>query len=273
MHLNSNKGFSLVQVMIAAGLMGMLSLFMLKMQENQRMSQNKIEMDGEIRSFMNKLNGFFQRADYCEKNIVGKNVQDGVGDPVKIEKFIAPNGRVLFEKGGLYGNKSFELESIAKDSFFYDTDDRSSGNLTLMVKLKKHKKSFGAKIIAKKIDLMVYLNHHGKIISCNSNSFGGGAARIGITTEDISNVVTGKTVTPTPTQAVNQPSTTATPKNITVPPSSTTQQKMITAQEKMQQKTELIKKTIQNSPTLQELQKTIKAMQESNKAMEKLLNE
>lgn len=271
MNLNQDKGFSLVQVMIAAGLMSMLSLFMLKMQENQRMSQNKIEMDGEISSFMNKLNGFFHRGDYCEKNIVGKNVQDGVGEPIELEKFIAPNGKVIFEKGGLYGNRTFELASITKDNFFYDSEDRHSGNLTLMVKLKKHKKSFGAKIIAKKIDLMVYLNDNGKITACNSNSFTGGTPSMGITTEDIHKVVTGTPAVPSTnsqTKQASQPAKTTVPAITTVPA-----QKSASATQTAQQKAEIIQKTIDNNPALQELQKSIKAMQESNKAMQKMLEE
>ncbi len=235
MSYKNEEGFSLVQVVIAAGLMGVLSLFMLKMQENQRMNQNKIAMDGEISTFMNKLNGFLQRSDYCEKNLVGKSITSA--EPFEIEKFVAPNGKVIFEKGALYGNRFFELESIRDSDFFYDSDDKKTGNLTLQVTLKKHKKSFGADLIAKKIDLMVYLNDEGTITACNSNSFAGGTPSMDIKTEDIKKVVTG--------------TASATDKE----------------DEKTAQKHEMIRDTIESNPALLELQKSIKNLQKSNESL------
>ncbi|MBC98309.1 MAG: hypothetical protein CME63_11200 [Halobacteriovoraceae bacterium] len=232
------EGFSLVQVVIAAGLMGVLSLFMLKMQENQQMNQNKISMDGEINTFMQKLNGFLSRADYCEKNLVGKSVVSE--EPFEIDQFLAPNGRVLFEKGELYGNRFFSLESIKDSEFFYDSEDKKTGNLTLMVTLKKNKKSFGADLIKKKIDLMVYLDDAGKISACNSNSFAGGTPSHNIKTEDVHQVVTGSV-------------------------SNTDEM-----DEKTKQKHEVIRKTIESNPALLELQKSIKNLQKSNEAMKNL---
>ncbi len=235
MTIKNEDGFSLVQVVIAAGLMGVLSLFMLKMQENQRMNQNKIAMDGEITTFMTKLNGFLQRSDYCEKNLVGKSITSE--EPFEIEKFVAPNGKVIFEKGQLYGNRFFELESIRDSDFFYDSDDKKTGNLTLLVTLKKHKKSFGAEHIAKKLDLMVYLDDQGTITACNSNSFAGGTPSMNIKTEDIKKVVTD-----TASTADKADKATA-------------------------QKHEMIKDTIESNPALLELQKSIKNLQKSNEAM------
>lgn len=238
MAIKNEEGFSLVQVVIAAGLMGVLSLFMLKMQENQRMNQNKIAMDGEISTFMNKLNGFLQRSDYCEKNLVGKSISSK--EPFEIEKFIAPNGKVIFETGQLYGNRMFELLSIKDSDFFYDSDDQKTGNLTLQVTLKKHKKSFGADLINKRIDLMVYLDDEGTISACNSNSFAGGTPSMNIKTEDIHKVVTDV---------------------------QTTQDKK---DDETIKKHEVIKDTIESNPALLELQKSIRNLQKSNEAMKNL---
>ncbi len=237
MRVRNEDGFSIVQVVIAAGLMGVLSLFMLKMQENQRMNQNKIAMDGEISSFMQKLNGFLQRADYCEKNLVGRSITSE--EPFEIEKFMAPNGKVLFEKGQLYGNRYFELESIKDSEFFYDTDDKKTGNLTIAITLKKHKKSFGAELIKKKIDLMVYLDDKGSITACNSNSFAGGSPSMNIKTEDIHKVVTAD--------------------------SESSEAEEVDAQTK--EKHEVIKNAIESNPALLELQKSIKSLQKSNESM------
>jgi len=240
MNIHNEKGFSLIQIVIAAGLMGMLSLYMLKMQQNQMMNQNKILMDTEILQFMNKLNGFFDRSEYCEKNLMGKSVIDAEG--FELLKFEAPNGRTLFEKGQLYGNRTFELESIQKSDFFFDTKDKRSGNLTLTITLKKHKKSFGSDHIKKKLDLMVYLDEDGVINSCSSNSFSGvgAGANTNIKTEDIRDVVSW---------AVKDKDA---------------------VDEKTEKKYEDIQKTIESNPALKELQKSIQSLQKSNEELEKL---
>lgn len=178
----NESGMSLVSVTVAAGIMAMLGVYMMRMQENQLKTQNDMIARSEINNFISKLNGLFTRPGYCEKTFEALKISPD--SEVSINQIIAPNGLVIYEMGKKYGENNFRLESIEQDNFFYDTEDENSGILSLKVTVEKLKKSFGTKKIVKKIEVIVSLDESGLVRGCGTMTAGSGVDT-GRITEDI----------------------------------------------------------------------------------------
>ena len=162
--LACEKGMSLVSVTIAAGIMGVIALAMMKMQDNQLKSQNDMIVRNEMMTFMNKLSGYLSKDDYCAANFEGMTIDEGSN--ISLDEVINPVKRVLYKTGEKYGNNAFRLLSIKQKEFFYDNDKKSSGVLKLMVSMEKTKKATGAKIINKEIDIFLYFNPEKEVYAC-----------------------------------------------------------------------------------------------------------
>lgn len=235
MSLRNESGMSLVQVLIAAGLMGLLAVFMMRMQENQIKGQNTVATKAEVTEFVQKLNSYLSTPGYCEKNLGSKDLSPD--SEFSLNKILTPNDVVLYEVGKKYGNRHFILESIQKEKFFYDTDEKNSGILKLVVELKKTKKSYGNSTIKKVIELIVQLDSEGHVSGCGAASTVGVGGQTGIDIETVSKVVTGKDNGETKVESVQ---------------------------------IDKVKKVIEGNPALQELQKSIKNLKDSNKRMEEM---
>jgi|GEM_PF-3229418 len=235
MFLRNESGMSLVQVVIASGLMGLLAVFMMRMQENQLKGQNTVATKAEVTEFVQKLNSYLSTPGYCEKNLGRSSLTPDA--EFSLNKILTPNDVVLFEVGEKYGNRHFVLESIKKEKFFYDTDEKNSGILKLVVNLKKTKKTFGNSSIKKVIELIVQLDSEGQVIGCGAASTVGAAGQTGIDAESVNKVVLGKDGTESKVEKIQ---------------------------------IEKVKKVIEGNPALMELQKSIKSLKESNEKMKEM---
>lgn len=234
--LGNEKGVSLVSVTIAAGLMGMLALFMMRMQENQLKTQNDLTMKSEANLFLNKLSQVLNRPGYCEVVFEGKLIEpDG---KLSLEKISTPTGKVLYQVGELYGNRTFKLLSVEQKDFFYDNDAKNRGILTLSLGMEKNKKSFGSKVIKKDLELLVMVEG-GKVTSCSASG-GGSITALDELDKDtkISDVEVKKVIMNKDLESID-------PKD-----------------EKK------VREVIENNPHLKIMQDAIKKMQENNKAYE-----
>lgn len=232
------EGMSLVSVLIAAALMGMLAMFMLKMQENQLKTQNDIEARAEINQFLNTLVNTLAKPGYCEMSLQGKKINKD--QELSIDKIVAPNGHVVFEVGKKYGNRTLTLKEIRQKDFNKDTD--SSGYVTFDVLLEKNKKAFGAKVISRELMVMVQFDEDQSIVDCGTlgaigNS--GGAAN-GIDMQAIESVTKGLS-----DKVLEKDSTGA-----------------------MKLKEEEVRKLINNNDQLRMMQEAIKRIQETNQNFE-----
>lgn len=81
--LQNQKGFSLVQVMVAIGLAGVLSLIVLKISQNMNTVQNEAESSSEENELRLELRMILDNSDHCSVSLAGL---DPVGSPVKFQK-------------------------------------------------------------------------------------------------------------------------------------------------------------------------------------------
>lgn len=106
--LNSQAGMSIIQVLIAAGMMGGLALVMGKLGENQSKMQRGAEDNADLAEFTNRMQGFLTKKDLCNKNFKNKTFSKVVdpddettnqlkpADGLNITSFKNSNGVELF---------------------------------------------------------------------------------------------------------------------------------------------------------------------------------
>jgi hypothetical protein len=233
----NTQGMSLVQVVIAAGIMSMLGVFLMRMQENQTKNQNNIAAKAEIISFMQKLNTMMGTPGYCEKNLKGISVEGD--EPVVLDQFVAPTDRVIFKVGEAYGDRQIILKGIEQKEFFYDDVEKTRGILTFNISLEKKKRSFGAKIIKKTLDVIVSVDDTGVIQGCGSTGSSLVTASGDIDVGTVQKVIE-KTAKEEEVEGVSE---------------------------------EQIKKIIEANPALKEMQEAIKNMNKSNEEFDKMNEE
>ncbi len=233
----NEKGISLVSVVIAAGLMGLLGVFMMRMQENQLKTQNDMMARSEIGLFMTTINNALAKPGYCEKSLKGKAV--GPRSEVLLEKIVTPNDQILYQVGEVYGQGHFKLLSIGQKSFTYDDEDKNSGILTLDVSLEKRKKAFGAKVIRRELAIMVELDQ-GKVYDCGTlgSVAGGSGPKSRVDLETVQKVISNDG----------------------------TDAKKTASEEE-------VKKIIENNENLKMMQEAIRSMKETNEKSKKLEEE
>ncbi len=230
----NNNGFSMVQVMMAAGMMGILSLGMMKMMENQKLSLNSQRASAAAVNFYTEAKAYLGRPGYCSKNFEGITLEEG--DAFELDNILKPNGDVLYEKGKIYESGLFRLESISTKSFERDTE--STGLMLLNFKLDKVGKSYGGKSFTKSVKLSFNLDDKGKVLSCStlatasSLSFEGSQQAIN-TEEGIKDLQSGEN----------------------------------------SEKAKKVDQVIENSPALIEMKKSLEILNESNKKIEEMLKD
>jgi type II secretory pathway pseudopilin PulG len=144
--LKSQKGFSIVQVLIAAGMMGGLALVLTKLSENQMQVQKGATEATEINEITSRLQRYFLDSDACKNSLAGKTINN--------------NSKINLS----------ELKDRYNKSFIYSTSGKNQITPNLLVKKieanradnvikvevtfeKVSKKGFGGKEIKKSFDL------------------------------------------------------------------------------------------------------------------------
>lgn len=230
----SEEGMSLVSVTIAAGIMGMIAMFVMKMQDNQLKTQNDIVMKSEANTFLQKLTFYLSKPGYCEKTF--KDTPILPNGSLSLTEVISPAGQSIYKVGDVYGDRAFRLVEISQDKYVYDTEDENSGILTLKVGMERLKKSFGTKVLNKKIEIYLYTDENGVVSGCGNSpmdlSQPNGEVK-NLTAEDVKNIMAEEA-----------------------------------SKEIDQQKVEDLQKVIDNNPQLKLMQESIKSVQEQNKKFE-----
>jgi hypothetical protein len=159
--INNNYGLSLVEVMIAAGLLGVVSLGAMQMMNNvqkgQVTSETKLEEFELKRSFSNILSN----KDACQNSLSGVTI-GSTFDQVKNSA-----NAVVFEKDGVYGNQTVYIESmrIVDNGATYADGSRDVGLVVTMRKIKQM--ALGGRSISFTLPLRVMApNATGPISTC-----------------------------------------------------------------------------------------------------------
>ncbi len=166
----NNNGFSMVQIMMAAGMMGLLSLGMMKLMENQKLSAKSVRSTAAVQSFYLEAKAYLARPGYCAKNFEGVTLKDGV--EFELEDILKANGQPIYKKGQIYETGLIRLDSISTRNFEKDTESKAL--MHLVFNLSKVGKSYGAKKYVRIVKLSLDLDKEGKVLNCST--FGSSAS-------------------------------------------------------------------------------------------------
>jgi len=179
MHFKNKSGFTLVEVLIAIGLIGAGSVAFMKMYKNQVFSQKKLQQDFEGNLTRNAIVAAFSDPQTCRINLVPgydpKNPTSSPGVPTYNPKdagqslqgpILNRNGSKIYEIGQIIAKGSkgqLKLEDIKIAEY-----DAAKGTAQLFINFHKLGKSAGGDKLMRKILLFVKLNGAGLIESCDT---------------------------------------------------------------------------------------------------------
>lgn len=183
----NDKGFSLVQVIVAMGMMSILGLAMMKMNSQQIQNTKTIKVKTEANQFYSEVVSFLSKPEICTSNFKNRSIND----EASLEKISYKSGKVKYEKGKLYGQNAFRLHRIYTSDYYSDNGD-GIGTIMVNLELEATGNINGNKIQKKAFELNVLTNDHGKITSCSPSAIqtGGGGTVSGKSPAEIKQVIT-----------------------------------------------------------------------------------
>ncbi len=172
MSLRNKKGFSLVEVMIVAGLLGGLAMVVMQITKTSTKSTAKFSFDTDIIQITNEINAILSDPVKCLTTIGGKNALStitGINSINGTRYFSLASG--LAPANG-YGNANVYIGSYGISATALDVGDNNSSLLINFQNKKVLKGTAGAATVTKKINLYVKVDAAKNIISCRSLSSG-----------------------------------------------------------------------------------------------------
>lgn len=165
--LNNESGFSLAEVLVAAGLLGVVSLGAVKITGMLNKNMKTAEVKYDKIEIVKEIATILADPDACTNTFAGENASKGEVDNIKDD-----TGKIKFEKSKKFGIQSMEVKSFMLDDSFPDVSvvPSGKGDTYLLVKFVEKKNSLGNK--DGRIKLKVEVDASSKIISCNSISGG-----------------------------------------------------------------------------------------------------
>ncbi|MCP4913397.1 MAG: prepilin-type N-terminal cleavage/methylation domain-containing protein [Oligoflexia bacterium] len=176
----NNQGFSFVEMMIVAGIMGMMSYFLMTMIENQNKSTKELEGRVESIDIIQSIKGILSSNQNCIETFKNLTKSDFLKKEVNLnDKFISislvrtdANGNKSISekfKAGTKLSTNLSINSYQFDSKNLDAaidEKNNQGEINLLVKFKFGKN----RNLSKKIPLFLIFDQFEKVQSCFYNS-------------------------------------------------------------------------------------------------------
>ena len=174
----SHRGFSVMSVIVAAGLMGGLALMLVQMTKQQHQTQKKAETGVEITALQQRI----LRTLYDDKacvNSIGAGRALPSGGTITVNAIKSKNNQDVVVTGGIYGNRLVKIESMT-----IEVDSFGSGSTQAQAELavvmgRENRAYTGQKTLTKTFPLTLELDGAGKLAGCVSNA---GAVTQGVCT-------------------------------------------------------------------------------------------
>ena len=186
----NNLGFSLIEVIIAMGVAGMLSVVLMKLMDNSQKQINMIDFKLSVNEFYGELFLRFN-GEACTKTLENYdfNPRNLSSSPLKFDNIISGSGRRIFKKGQIIDNQfsivGFQLNGYTPEPD-NDPDRKQShtyieqgyGNLDFIIKA--NKPVFGPDVISRSVRLRYAFeklqNTYKKMVGCQTVSVRGSSS-------------------------------------------------------------------------------------------------
>ena len=162
--LQKPNGFSLIEVMIAVGMLSVVALGLMQLSEMKAKQERTSRINSEIDTFMVDLKGLLGSPGYCLKSLENQTFSDQRG--LKFDSIKTPIGRIRYSVGEVYANGSFMISGLEFENFMPETEDERDGVATLKVSFEKQGKIHGASQVSRTIEMFIVRDVNRKIEDC-----------------------------------------------------------------------------------------------------------
>ncbi len=160
-------GFSILEITIAMGILGGLSLVLMNMQEKSTKSMKTFETKSGIIDFHAVLNSYLTDKNVCDENFKGQQGnRSTISSIVRTKPVVAPTPIPTPEQvavaGQFYSNRAFKIISMSSEKV-------DGSHINLVINYQRgadNVKIYGQKNVTKKIPLAVTFDTNDKITSC-----------------------------------------------------------------------------------------------------------
>lgn len=169
----NDKGFSLVEIMVAVGMVGGLALVVMTLKKDTATSTKRLEIASEIISLHSTINQLLIDETACTNTLENLNV----GGAANVPSIRNASDNVMYSVGSTYGNGTVELDEMTaqmiagtKTAIVGETD-RSRANIRLRIRYNRISNLItGNTEIERDITLSAKVTTGGNVVvSCFSN--------------------------------------------------------------------------------------------------------
>jgi prepilin-type N-terminal cleavage/methylation domain-containing protein len=164
----NKNGFSLVEVMIAIGLLGAGAVFFMKFQQKQMKSQKTVMNTAAITEYMASIKGYMTKPGVCQNSF--KDIQ--LHEEEELEGIKRSDGKLKFKVGDRLTGSTFVLKEMRFGDIFIeekaegDTYARAEAMLVLTFEKTKQGTSYGNKVMRKSFEIDVQVDDSDNIYDC-----------------------------------------------------------------------------------------------------------
>ncbi len=157
--MNQNKGMSLVEVMIVAGMLGGMALVGMRLMENQQKSASYFEMKNEEASVIRSI-----QLTLTDKLACGETLKDHkIGD--SFEAIKNKNKKDIFMVGKIIGRNLIKIKSLSTKNNDIP-EEGGTGSLFVNIELERLRKGYGGKSTTKELMIQATVDPSGIVTSC-----------------------------------------------------------------------------------------------------------
>lgn len=163
--IKSNRGFSLIQVLVSVGILGIVTLGIGSLTEFQAKSQNASDFRAEVNTLVEEIRSTLSSEQACLHTFGSRLVSETAGSTNQISDIRNSTNAAVFVANSLYGNRSIRISSINYGSF-QPSSLAYKGTMTLNFNFLPNKTVAGFTSLARSIDLSVERGATNQITRC-----------------------------------------------------------------------------------------------------------
>jgi prepilin-type N-terminal cleavage/methylation domain-containing protein len=162
--INKPQGFSLMEIVVAMGIMSLVALGYMRLTAQKAQQQRTDNINTAIDNFTADLRGLLSRPGFCQKTFENKTLRQQT--PARADAFLTPIGNARYSTGEAMNGGLFLIDSIALQGFERESNEHPHGIATLVVTLQRLGTFYGSAQITREFEMYVERENDGKIINC-----------------------------------------------------------------------------------------------------------
>ena len=172
-----SSGIGLIEVLLAVGVLGGLSLVVAKFSKNATEVTNNVEINNDIVSALQQMQAILTDPESCTNTFAGKKANNALNTVQALRLKNNATFVDVFQTKSVnstitYGQKFLKINSFSLSDAAEDVDVANLGTTHLLVNFDRGTKGAQTESISKKISLRVVVNALGDIVSCSAYNSG-----------------------------------------------------------------------------------------------------